>query len=156
MANKANLRISLLANGFSCLGKAGYAAAYFLRQLNRVLFCCDIGIGAQIDPSCIFHHSGLGCVIHPEAVVGRNCRFFQHVTIGSARRRGGDAPGERVPRVGNDVLFGCGCVLLGDIEIGDGVVTSANAVVTSSVPAGCTVAGVPAKIVRFPEGASVG
>lgn len=88
MANKANLKISLLANRFSRLGKAGYAAAYFLRQLNRVLFCCDIGIGAQIDPSCIFHHSGLGCVIHPEAVVGRNCRFFQHVTIGSAWRGG--------------------------------------------------------------------
>lgn len=155
MANKANLKIALFANRLNCCGKAGHVAAYFLRQINRVLFCCDIGIGAQIDPSCIFHHSGLGCVIHPDAVVGRNCRFFQHVTIGSARR-GGGVPGERVPRVGNDVLFGCGCVLLGDIEIGDGAVIGANAVVTSSVPAGCTVAGVPAKIVRCPEGSSVG
>ncbi len=153
MANKANLKISLLANRFSRLGKAGYAAAYFLRQLNRVLFCCDIGIGAQIDPSCIFHHSGLGCVIHPEAVVGRNCRFFQHVTIGSAWR-GGDVPGERVPRIGDGVLLGCGCVLLGDIQIGDGAVIGANAVVTKSVPAGCTVAGVPARIVKCPEGDS--
>ena len=155
MANKANLKISLLANRLSRFGKVGYAAAFFLRQLNRVLFCCDIGIGAQIDPSCIFHHSGLGCVIHPDAIVGRNCRFFQHVTIGSAWR-GGDAPGECVPRIGNDVLLGCGCVLLGDIEIGDGAVIGANAVVTRSVPAGCTVAGVPAKIVRCPEGASIG
>lgn len=150
MSNKANLKISLLANKFNCHGKAGHAAAYFLRQVNRVLFCCDIGIGASIDPSCIFHHSGLGCVIHPDVVVGRNCRFFQHVTIGSAWQ-GGGAPGERVPRIGNGVLLGCGCVLLGDIEIGDDAVIGANAVVTKSVPAGCTVAGVPARIVRRPE-----
>lgn len=150
MANKENLKIALLVNRLSRHGKLGHAAAFFLRQVNRVLFCCDIGIGAQIDPSCVFHHSGLGCVIHSDAVVGKNCRFFQHVTIGSAWR-GGGAPGERVPRVGNDVLLGCGCVLLGDIEIGDGVVIGANAVVTKSVPAGCTVAGVPARIVKRPE-----
>lgn len=89
MANKENLKITLLANRLSRHGKLGHAAAFFLRQVNRVLFCCDIGIGAQIDPSCVFHHSGLGCVIHSDAVVGKNCRFFQHVTIGSAWRGGG-------------------------------------------------------------------
>lgn len=150
--NKANLKLALLANRLNGHGRLGHAAAFFLRQVNRVLFCCDIGIGAQIDPSCTFHHSGLGCVIHSDAVVGRDCRFFQHVTIGSAWR--GGAPGERVPRVGNNVLLGCGCVLLGDIEIGDGAVIGANAVVTKSVPAGCTVAGVPARIVKRPEGDS--
>lgn len=150
MANKANLKIALLANGLNEHGRLGHLAAFILRQVNRVLFCCDIGIGAQIDPSCIFHHSGLGCVIHSGAVVGRDCRFFQHVTIGSAWQ-GGTAPGECVPRVGNNVLLGCGCVLLGGIEIGDGAIIGANAVVTSSVPAGCTVAGVPARIVKRPE-----
>lgn len=86
--NKANLKIALLANRFNGHGRLGHAAAFFLRQANRVLFCCDIGIGAQIDPSCVFHHSGLGCVIHSDAVVGKDCRFFQHVTIGSAWRGG--------------------------------------------------------------------
>ena len=88
MANKENLMIALLANKANEHGKLGHGFAFLLRQMNRVLFCCDIGIGAQIDPSCIFHHSGLGCVIHSDAVVGKNCRFFQHVTIGSAWRGG--------------------------------------------------------------------
>lgn len=87
--NKANLKIALLANRLNGYGRLGHAAAWLLRQTNRVLFCCDIGIGAQIDSSCIFHHSGIGCVIHSDAVVGRDCRFFQHVTIGSAWRGGG-------------------------------------------------------------------
>lgn len=150
MANKANLKLALAANRCNVHGRMGHAAAFFLRQLNRVFFCCDIGIGAQIDPSCIFHHSGLGCVIHQDAVVGRNCRFFQHVTIGSAWP-GGSSPGVGVPKVGNDVFLGCGCVLLGDIDIGDGAVIGANAVVTKSVPAGCTIAGIPARIVKRRE-----
>lgn len=52
------------------------------------------------------------------------------------------------------MLLGCGCILLGDIEVGDGAVIGANAVVTKSVPAGCTVAGIPARIVKRSEGAS--
>ena len=89
MANKANLKIALAANRWNGRGRVVHGIAFFLRQVNRVLFCCDIGIGAQIDSSCIFHHSGLGCVIHPDTIVGKNRRFFQHVTIGSACPRGG-------------------------------------------------------------------
>lgn len=149
MANKANLKIALLANRLNAHGPVGHVLAFALRQVNRVLFCCDIGIGADIDPSRVFHHSGLGCVIHADAVVGKDCRFFQHVTIGSAWR--GAAPGETVPRVGQGVLLGAGCVLLGDITVGDGAVIGANAVVTRSVPANAVVVGVPAKVVRFRE-----
>lgn len=49
-------------------------------------------------------------------------------------------------------MLGAGCVLLGDIEVGDGAVVGANSVVTKSVPAGCVVAGVPARIVKRPDG----
>ncbi|MDN0069794.1 serine O-acetyltransferase [Collinsella ihumii] len=62
------------------------------------------------------------------------------------------APGEGVPRIGEDVMLGAGCVLLGDIEVGDGAVVGANSVVTRSVPAGCVVAGVPAKIIKRQDG----
>lgn len=82
--NKANLKIALFVNRLNGHGRLGHAAAFFLRQVNRMLFCCDIG--TQIDPSYIFHHSGLGCVIHSDAVVGKGCRFFRRVTIGSVWR----------------------------------------------------------------------
>lgn len=64
---------------------------------------------------------------------------------------GGVEPGEGVPRVGNGVFLGCGCVLLGDIKVGDGAVIGANAVVTKDVPAGCTVVGNPARVVKTRE-----
>lgn len=58
----------------------------------------------------------------------------------------GGAPAEGVPRIDNGVMLGAGCVLLGGIEVGDGAVIGANAVVTRSVPAGCVAVGVPARI----------
>lgn len=45
-------------------------------------------------------------------------------------------------------MFGAGSVILGDIEIGDGVTIGASAVVVKSVPAGCVVVGVPGKIIK--------
>lgn len=42
--------------------------------------------------------------------------------------------------------------MLGNIEVGDGAVVGANSVVTRSVPAGCIVAGVPARIVGSSDG----
>lgn len=98
MSNKANLKLALLANRVAGHGKPGRLAAALLHQMGRVLFSCDIGVGARIDPSCEFNHLGLGCVIHAGTVVGRDCRFFQHVTIGSAWS-GGVLPVRACPRL---------------------------------------------------------
>lgn len=59
--------------------------------------------------------------------------------------------------IGHDVWIGRGAVVLGGVTIGDGATIGANAVVTHDVPAGATVAGVPARPIhsrqphRFPE-----
>ncbi len=47
--------------------------------------------------------------------------------------------------IGHDVWIGRGAVLLAGVIIGDGATIGANAVVTHDVPAGATVAGVPAR-----------
>ena len=141
-----NLRLALRSNALAGHGKIGLILAKVLRQLNRILFSCDISIGAQIDPSCSFYHAGLGCVIHASAVVGPGCTFFQHVTLGAAWHPGGGHDG--APHIGKNVMFGAGSVVLGDIEIGDDVTIGANTVVTKSIPAGCVVAGVPGKIIK--------
>lgn len=54
----------------------------------------------------------------------------------------------RAPIIGCDVLVGCGAKLIGPITVGDGARIGANAVVLDDVPAGATVAGVPAKVVK--------
>jgi virginiamycin A acetyltransferase len=52
-------------------------------------------------------------------------------------------------RIGNDVWIGTKAVILSGVEIGDGAVIGAGAVVTKNVPPYALAAGVPAAFVKF-------
>lgn len=51
-------------------------------------------------------------------------------------------------KIGNHVWIGQGANILKGVAIGDGAIIAAGAIVTKDVPAGCIVAGVPAKVIR--------
>lgn len=55
--------------------------------------------------------------------------------------------GGNVPIIGDGVLLGAGCCILGDVKIGDGAKIGANAVVLCDVPDGATAVGIPARII---------
>ena len=57
-------------------------------------------------------------------------------------------------RIGRNCFIGGRAMILPGVEIGDGCIVGAGAVVTKSVPPGCIVAGNPARILR--EGIEVG
>jgi maltose O-acetyltransferase len=50
-----------------------------------------------------------------------------------------------------DVWIGAGVVVLGGVNIGEGAVIGANAVITRDIPAFAVAAGVPARVLRFRE-----
>jgi len=76
-----------------------------------------------------------GIEIHPGAKIGR--RFFvDHGT------------GKRHPTLGNNVVVGAGAKILGPFTVDHDARVGSNAVVLDPVPAGATVVGVPARIVR--------
>ena len=52
-------------------------------------------------------------------------------------------------KIGNDCWIGEGAFLVGGIEIGDGAVILAHAVVTKNVPPYAIVGGVPARVLRY-------
>lgn len=53
--------------------------------------------------------------------------------------------------IGNNVWMGMNSTILKGVKIGDNVIIAAGAVVTKSIPSGCVVAGVPAKIISSYE-----
>jgi len=51
--------------------------------------------------------------------------------------------------IGNDVWIGHNALIIGEIEIGNGAIIAAGAVVTKDVPPYSIVAGVPAKVIKM-------
>lgn len=78
------------------------------------------------------------------ARIARLCKTSPLAHLG----RGGGAPGKGTPVIGKNVFLGAGCVVIGDISIGDGSVIGANAVVTKSIPPNSVAVGVPARVIK--------
>lgn len=112
--------------------------------VEHLVFANSISAKATIGTGTYFFHRGLGCVVHPKAIIGKNCTIFQHVTLGSKWSNGMNEGG--APIVGNNVMIGAGAVILGSVHIGDNTVIGANAVVICDVPENSIALGVPAKI----------
>lgn len=85
-------------------------------------------------------HNGLGVVISRMAIIGNDCRIYQHVTIGAGK--GG------YPIIGNNVTIYANSVVVGNIRIGDNCIIGANSFVNVDVPDNTVYAGVPAKFIR--------
>lgn len=86
-------------------------------------------------PGLAIVHPGT-VVVNPGAQVGEYCRIHQDVTIG-----------ESSSVLGDRVWIGPGAKIFGNIKVGDRAAVGANAVVFHDVPAGVTVAGIPARVV---------
>jgi serine O-acetyltransferase len=116
--------------------------AHYLQSRASSLFALDIHPGAVIGKGLFLDH-GTGIVIGETAVVEDGVSMLHGVTLGGTGKERGD----RHPKVRRGVLLGAGAKVLGNIEIGACAKIAAGSVVLEPVPAGCTAAGVPARII---------
>ena len=121
----------------------GFLAVYYEGKKNRL----GTRLGIEIGPNCFgkglnIYHGG-SIIINPAVRAGANCSLHGANCIGN------NGLTADVPTLGDDVDIGYGAVIIGKITIANGVKIGANAVVNRSVmEPGCTVAGVPARIVK--------
>ncbi len=119
--------------------------AFYLQSRSSELFQVDINPATRIGRGVFVDH-GTGIVIGETAVIGDDVSMLQGVTLGGT----GAERGDRHPKVGKGVLLGAGAKVLGNIKIGDYAKIASGSVVLKDVPAGCTAAGVPARLVNCP------
>lgn len=102
--------------------------------------------GMDIHPSCQISLSAKLDLTYPAGVhVGEDSYLaFESRILCHDRTRGLYLH----TRIGKNCFIGGRSLILPGVEIGDGCVIGAGAVVTKSVPAGCVVAGNPAQILR--------
>lgn len=122
---------------------------YLVRKLSIIIYyfscrrySCDIHPEAEIGvPFKIGHCSDI--VVGPMAVVGSNCYFFNGITIGN--KYVGEK--DEMPKVGNNVIIGTGSKILGRVSVGSNSIVGASTLVINSIPSGCTIVGVPGRVI---------
>ena len=128
-------RISHDLYAMGLLEGAKHIQGFIFSKFNcRVPYQAVIGEGTRIGIG------GIGVVIHPDSVIGKNCVIAQNVTLG------GRAGGNGTPVIGDNVWISPGAKCLGG-RIGSNVVVGANAVVLREIESNSVVAGVPARLI---------
>lgn len=107
--------------------------------LIRLIYGSYIPYQTRIGKDVHFGHK-MGIVISPNAQIGCRVKIRQQVTIGSG-----------FAVIGDDVEFGAGAKVIGNVTIGKGAVIGANAVVVDDIPPYAVAVGVPAGVVRTRE-----
>ncbi|WP_240700085.1 serine O-acetyltransferase EpsC [Sphingomonas gei] len=119
----------------------------------------DIHPGATIGPSFFIDH-GTGVVIGETAIIGRNVRLYQHVTLGARAPLGLTRVGPRErfarhPIVEDDVTIYAGATILGRVTIGRGSTIGGNVWLLSDVPPDSVVIQPEARILDAAAGTLV-
>jgi serine O-acetyltransferase len=127
-------RPSIRAARLFLIAARGGRRGAFARSMLITLHSCDVSPGAQFDGPPILPHP-FGIVVGKGAVVGRNVKIWQGVTIGSNGREG-------YPTIKSDCRLLPYCTIVGDIEIGAGASIGTHAVVVKGVPPGQVFKGI--------------
>ncbi len=118
--------------------------ARFVSALARFLTGVEVHPAARIGERFFIDH-GTGVVIGETAEIGDDCVMFHNVTLGGT----GKHRGKRHPTIGDHVYIGTGATLLGPITVGSNAKIGAGSFIRMhDVPANCTAAGTPARLVK--------
>ena len=134
------LQAQRVANWLWCNDRR--SLALYLQSRLSELYGVDIHPNATFGKGVFIDHA-TGVVIGETSVVEDDVSILQSVTLGGTGKEGGD----RHPKIRKGALISVGAKVLGNIEVGAGAKVAAGSVVLNPVPSGCTVAGVPAKLV---------
>jgi|AZIG01.1.fsa_nt_gi acetyltransferase-like isoleucine patch superfamily enzyme len=126
---------------------------------NRVAFREGVFIGGNGklfigDATSINENTIIACTQYVE--IGSNCMFAPRCYVLDVDHKFSDASipinqqgYEQSPvKIGDDVWFGTGVVVVKGVTIGNGCVIAANSVVTEDIPAYSIAAGSPARVLR--------
>jgi maltose O-acetyltransferase len=121
--------------------------------LVRPPFFCDYGYNIRIGDSAFLNFNCVILDVVPVSI-GDGAQIGPAVQIYAAdhprdadKRRAGLEYGRPV-RIGSNAWIGGGAIILPGVTVGDGAIVGAGALVSRDVPAGATVVGNPARLVK--------
>ncbi|MBI2646990.1 serine acetyltransferase [Candidatus Woesearchaeota archaeon] len=109
-----------------------------ISQFSRFITGIEIHPGAKIGKRFFIDH-GAGIVIGETTEIGDDVMMYQDVTLGGHGWWVDKKGQKRHPTIGNNVILGVGCKILGPVKIGDNSKIGAGAIVIDDVPSNSTV-----------------
>lgn len=111
-----------------------------ISQFSRFLTGIEIHPGAKIGKRFFIDH-GTGVVIGETAEIGNDVMMYHGVTLGGHGWWADEKGSKRHPAIGNNVVLGVGCKILGNVKIGDNSRIGAGAIVIKDISPDSTIAG---------------
>lgn len=125
-------------------------AVYYHYKFKKLSLKLGFTIPLNVfGPGLAIVHYGT-IVVAEGARIGENCRIHEGVTIGATNGS------SEAAEIGDNVFIGTGAKIIGKVKISSNVAIAANAVVINDIisDTGCTVGGVPARIISNNTSAS--
>lgn len=113
----------------------------------------SIGSDNYFGPYTMINNARIGnfCSIGPGVKIGQGSHSLSYFT--TYQKISGDLIGHSLKstpaEIGNDVWCGANVVIMQGVNIGDGAVLGANAVVTHDIPDYAVAVGIPAKVIKY-------
>jgi len=107
--------------------------------------------GGQLYLKSGFINEGVQITCASKISIGEGCVIARDVVIRDYDGHTIESPDYEIAKeiiIGDHVWIGNRAMILKGVTIGKGAIIAAGAVVTKDVPAGCVVAGVPAKVIK--------
>jgi putative colanic acid biosynthesis acetyltransferase WcaB len=153
--NRLNIKGRIILILFRVANKAHNNKIYFVLLLPYLIFYkllvewllgVEVPWKTSIGEGLIIYH-GYSLVINDKTIIGSNCTLRHCVTIGNKQLE--DGTYSKSPIIGNNVDIGANVCIIGPLKIGDNVKIGAGSVVVKNVPSNSTVAGNPAKVIKY-------
>lgn len=135
---------SFAVNGQSSIRYVFYPMLFIYKIYTEFLLGIELPAGTSIGNGLRLYH-GVGLVVHKGAVIGSNCILRQAVTIGN---KGEGEQAKLLPVIGNNVEFGAGAIVIGNVKVGDNSIIGAGAVVIRDAPPNSLVVGPASRVLE--------